>query len=257
MSNDVFGDYAAYYDLLYRGKNYEAECDFVEEVFRRHAARAPQSVLDIGCGSGNHALPLARRGYAVTGIDASSGMLKLAREKTRASGILIDFHQDDMRSFSLGRTFDAAVCLFAVISYLPSNDDLSAMLANVKRHLAPGGLLVIESWNGLAVMKIGPTDRHKIVNDGKLEVVRLVSPELKASSHLCRNHYTMLVLENGVLSHTIKETHVMRYLFPQELSYFLTVAGFEVVRICAFPELKKDLDENEWNMAVIARLKEM
>jgi predicted TPR repeat methyltransferase len=58
---DVFKDYAKYYDLLYQEKNYEEECDFIEQVFRGFSKLKVKSILELGCGTGGHAIPLARR----------------------------------------------------------------------------------------------------------------------------------------------------------------------------------------------------
>jgi len=81
MSDQVFGQaYADQYDLLYHDKDYEAECDLLEEVFRRYGQEPIKSILDLGCGTGNHAILLARRGYRVTGVDLSADMLAHARE---------------------------------------------------------------------------------------------------------------------------------------------------------------------------------
>jgi len=72
MSGHVFDKlYAGTYDALYQDKDYEAECDFLQQVFARYAQAPIRAILDLGCGTGGHALPLARRGYALTGVDRS------------------------------------------------------------------------------------------------------------------------------------------------------------------------------------------
>ena len=78
--NLPFEDYSAVYDALYRDKDYQAETDFLGEVFNKYAKSHPQTILDLGCGSGAHAFGLTRRGYRVTGVDRSERMLELARE---------------------------------------------------------------------------------------------------------------------------------------------------------------------------------
>ena len=79
--------YASTYDVLYKEKNYEAECDFLEELFRRYSGKDIKRLLDMGCGTGGHAIPLARRGYKVSGIDRSPEMVAIAKQKAGAQGL--------------------------------------------------------------------------------------------------------------------------------------------------------------------------
>ena len=79
--------YAEHYDLFYQHKDYEAGCSFVEAIFQRFAGQPVRSILDLGCGTGGHALRLAQRGYAVTGVDRSAAMLAEARHEAERSGI--------------------------------------------------------------------------------------------------------------------------------------------------------------------------
>lgn len=66
--------YAGSYDTIYGAKDYGAECSLIETLLRSHARGPVASILDLGCGTGNHAIPLAQRGYAVTGVDRSQPM---------------------------------------------------------------------------------------------------------------------------------------------------------------------------------------
>lgn len=88
MSDDVFGtNYSAVYDSLYHDKDYEGECNLVERLLGAHGKEGLLRLLDLGCGTGNHTLPLARRGHRVTGIDRSPGML--ARARVKAAGLML------------------------------------------------------------------------------------------------------------------------------------------------------------------------
>ena len=78
----VFGDYAHYYNLLYADKDYAGETAFVLGLLRRDG-RNPQTLLDLGCGTGRHALEMAKHGVAVTGVDLSPTMLKWAGQPCR------------------------------------------------------------------------------------------------------------------------------------------------------------------------------
>jgi len=73
----VFNKYSRYYNLLYRDKDYAGEADYVHELIRKYSPDA-KSLLDLGCGTGRHAFPLAKKGYSVTGVDISEEMLAVA-----------------------------------------------------------------------------------------------------------------------------------------------------------------------------------
>src|SRR3970040_829102 len=78
----IFADlYAGTYDSMYPAKDSLAECDVIERAFARFGDGRVHSIADFGCGTGSHAIPLARRGYAVVGVDRSDAMLAEARAK--------------------------------------------------------------------------------------------------------------------------------------------------------------------------------
>jgi len=176
-----FGDsYAEMYDLLYASKDYERECERVELAFQ--AARRPvRTVLDLGCGTGNHSIPLARRGYRVCGVDRSPGMLARARTKAAQSGAAPpEFVSGDVRSMRLDRRFDACIVMFAVLGYQTTNQEVADTLENIHRHLEPGGIFVCDVWNGVAVLTIGPSQRMRTALDGDRRLIRASSGTLES-----------------------------------------------------------------------------
>ncbi|MCS6842873.1 MAG: class I SAM-dependent methyltransferase [Caldilineales bacterium] len=252
----VFGPgYAALYDHFYADKDYAAECDFVEEVFRRYAAQPVRTVLDLGCGTGGHALILARRGYRVTGVDRSADMLAQALSKAAAlsSDQAPAFQQSDIRGLDLGQTFDAVLSMFAVLSYMTTNDDLAEALRAARRHLQPGGLLVFDAWYGPAVLVQRPGDRFRVVGDGSRRAIRFVRSEMDTLRHVVHVHYTVLDLEGDRVARQVAETHTMRYLFPQEMAFHLAQAGFELIALAPCWRLDAVPTENDWNVAIAAR----
>ena len=82
--SEIFGStYADAYDLLYEEKDYLAECDLLESLFQTYGEGPIHRIIDFGCGTGNHAIPLASRGYQVTGVDRSVNMLSQAEKSGR------------------------------------------------------------------------------------------------------------------------------------------------------------------------------
>lgn len=255
MSGHVFDKvYAGTYDALYQDKDYEAECDFLEQVFARYALAPIRTILDLGCGTGGHALPLAERGYTVTGVDRSETMLAEARRKAKSQRTeSCDFVQGDIRTLDLGRTFDAVIAMFAVVSYQTTNEDLLATLRTARRHLNPGGLFVFDAWFGPTVLSEQPRDRYKIVEANGKRIIRFASPVMDVIAHTVQVRYKVLQLSKGRVVDEVDETHLVRFLFPQEVAHYLEDAGLQMIKICPFMALEDELTLRDWNMAIVAQ----
>lgn len=249
--------YAGEYDALYETKSYTAECDLIQDALGRYGASAPETVLDVGCGTGGHALELARRGYRVHGVDLSPDMLAIAQTKAAASAVspAPRWTCADARTFDLGETFDAAIMMFAVVGYLTSNADVLAGLKSVRRHLPAGALFMCDFWYGPSVLSDRPTDRVKVIETGKSQTIRATSTTLDIPQHTADVSFRLWTSEGGHLSNETRELHRMRYFFPQEFSFFLDQAGFEMVSLSAFPSLDTPLDDSQWNAFVVAKAK--
>jgi SAM-dependent methyltransferase len=250
----IFGkDYAAAYDTLYGEKDYEGECDLIERVLAEHGAAGSRRILDLGCGTGNHVLPLIRRDHAVTGVDRSPGMLARARAKAAEAEAVAAFHEGDVRDIDLGARFDAVLMMFAVLGYQRENADLKAALGTVRRHLEPGGLFVFDVWNGPAVLSDRPGQRVRTIRDGDTRIIRLTSTALDAVGHCCRVRFDLLRLEGDRVAGEQSEEHVMRFFFPLELDLALGSCGLALETLRAFPGYDAPPDERAWNVIGIAR----
>ena len=104
---------------------------------------APQKILDAPCGTGRHALELARRGYRVLGIDFNPKLLEAARTKSDEQSLATDFQLADLREFSAEEEFDAALCLWTSVGYF-SDSDNERMLHNLVKAVKPGGHLILD-----------------------------------------------------------------------------------------------------------------
>lgn len=247
--------YASQYDKLYEEKDYGAECDLIEEAVRRHAGVRPATLLDVGCGTGGHAIELARRGFRVTGVDLSQAMLDHASAKAGSLGAdrRPDFLCGDARSFATGRTHDIAIMMFAVVGYLNGNDDVLQGLRNIRAHLAPGALFVCDFWYGPSVLSVRPSDRVRVLEHGTSRVIRAASTTLDVASHTADVGFRLWTLEGDRLAGETRETHRLRYFFPQEFRLFLAQSGFETLGLTAFPSLDAPPGDQTWNALVVAR----
>lgn len=250
----VFGEtYANQYDELVGDKDYRRECDLIDEVFERFGTEKIRSVVDFGCGTGNHSIPLAQRGYKITGIDVSSDMLNVARQKSINVGSQIKWVEGDVRYVEAGGPFDAGLFMFAVLGYQLSNEDMMAALNNARRHIRAGGLLAFDVWYGPAVLSMKPSNGVKVVSVADGKVIRVVNSQLDSRYHLCTVNYHLWRLMGDRLEAESEESHRVRYFFPMELELMLSQSGFALESLTAFPTLDKPADETTWNVLGVAR----
>ncbi len=245
----VFGPtYAGAYDALYATKDYARECDLIERIFAAHGDGAIASVLDLGCGTGNHAMPLAARGYTITAVDRSPDMLAIARAKDAAAAVR--WLAGDVRTVDAGAHCDAALMMFAVLGYQQSNAGVRAAFANVRRHLRPGALFVFDAWHGPGVIADPPGAGSRIIQTPAGAITRNVTSVLDVRRHLCAVTYTLARPGDAAVT---RETHTVRFFFPMEIEMYLDAAGFETVAISAFDDLDREPTERDWNALVVAR----
>jgi len=249
---DQFGRiYAKYYDTLYRDKDYHAECDVINQIFRRHNLTV-KSILDVGCGTGNHLIPLTEMGYYVVGVDTSSDMLKILQQKICPQRYK-RIYESRIQDFDITDTFDAVISMFAVLNYITDTDELLQTLRNIHRFLNPGGLFIFDIWYGPAVTWVKPNARVKSVVDGDVTVERIVVPEWDLFNHTIKSHYTLRAFRGTEILDDVREIHTLRYFFPQEIIYLLEHTGFEVLSFSEFMDLDKPPSMSEWDAMIVAR----
>jgi ubiquinone/menaquinone biosynthesis C-methylase UbiE len=115
-----------------------------DEFIARLALPSGTRVLDVACGTGNTAIPLARSGCIVTGVDIAHNLLVQARERAAAEGLTIAFDEGDAEALPYpDASFDAVITMFGAM-FAPRPELVASELARV---LKPGGTLAMANWN--------------------------------------------------------------------------------------------------------------
>ena len=227
MTGDHFDRLADYYDILHDDVDYAAECALLEEVFSRYMDRRPATVLDLGCGTGNHARILATLGHRVTGIDVSAGMVRVAKRKARGVPNL-EFVRADMRRFALGRRVDAAVSMDGAFTHLLTERDILAHFRAVRRHLSPEGVYVFEFAQPLREETEGP---DWIDHGTSPRIVWLYDITFDRPRQLLTAKNRFFAIEGGRVRARFVDTNSTRLVSVPLLRTLLLRAGMRLERV--------------------------
>ncbi len=221
MKNN-FIEYAPYYDYFNTGKDYIEESLYVDALIKRFKPSV-QDLLDIGCGTGLHAIELAKLKYNIVGIDISKEMVNIANSRNNDSNLKLKFFSDPNQNFIAHKKFDAVVSLFHVTSYQTSDDSVYKFFDSASRNLDKGGIFIFDYWFTPAVHFLKLENRAKsIIINGK-PIQKLSKPTI-ISSNLFNIDIT-ISSEN----HEINESHLMRSFIPEDfnkLVNFKSIASF-------------------------------
>jgi ubiquinone/menaquinone biosynthesis C-methylase UbiE len=225
---------AQWYETLFANfaKTYDKECftqgtlgevDFVEKELAENRAKR---ILDIGCGTGRHAVELAKRGYRVTGFDLAEGQLRRAREKAAEAGVSVEFERRDATQPHFAEEFDAALMFCEGAFPLMETDEKNhAILLHAGKALKPGGKLMLTTLNALYPLFHSVKD-FLTANDSGLTDYKLTFDLMTF-----REHGSATFTDDDGQSLAIESN--LRYYTPPEMRWLLQTAGFAQVDIFA------------------------
>ena len=234
MTTPQFAAYSRYYDLFYSDKDYVGETAYLQSLVTRFAPNS-NTLLELGCGTGRHAVLLAEQGFHVTGVELSQTMLDQAKDRAAdllASSVAGSFEprEGDARTFRCAGKFDCVVSLFHVVSYQTANADVQQMFETAAVHLKPSGLFVFDVWYGPAVVTMRPAVRVKRLENETVHVMRIAEPALDMNQNRVDVNYTVLVTDKKSGSvEQLHEQHRMRYYFAPELEFIAESVGLQIV----------------------------
>ncbi|MFA5333005.1 MAG: class I SAM-dependent methyltransferase [Candidatus Nanoarchaeia archaeon] len=155
-----------YDKLVGSSRDFTKQIEWMDKLFKKYGVK---TVLDAGCGTGTHAVLLAKKGYLVSAFDYSKGQVELAKEKAKQNNVKINFYVGDIRDFDFGK-FDAIVSFFAPIMFGCKNkSDLKKAILSIKNSLSPNGIAFIETMDS------------KMMESSGLEILKHADKDFKAA----------------------------------------------------------------------------
>jgi SAM-dependent methyltransferase len=239
------------YDTIYSAKDYAFEVGQVFEFARRYGINA-KTIVDYGCGTGNHARRFAEKGIKVYGIDRSHDMLAAAREKTKGLQNLEFLHDSELAAipeFSV----DIFCLLFDVISYIVENDALDRLLSYVASRLKPQGLFVLDFWYGPGVLSLRPVNRWKEFEANGTKILRLTQADLDWDNSTVNVTHEIIVTQENQVKDRFSDSHIMRFFFKKEIDYLLQTHGLEVVQFGTWQVPESSPTTNDWSALIVSR----
>lgn len=214
----MFAKSIQYYDDIYSFKDYREEADRVAALIRNEHPSA-KAILDVACGTGEHAKLLSSY-FSVDGLDVEPEFVELSKTKVPNGS----FWVADMRSFNLEKRYDVVQCLFSSIGYLTQKEDVVEALRAFQRHLAPGGIIVVEPWFTPDSWKVG-VPWMTTVDRPDLKICRMNVSEREGTLSKLRFHY--LIARREGVEH-FEEHHDLALYSVEEMLGFFRAANLVV-----------------------------
>lgn len=210
------------YDLQYRG--------FQDDIgFYVRLAQSCSRILELACGTGRIAIPIAKAGKEVVGLDISGGMLREAKRKAQLEGVRLKLVCGDMRMFHFKIDFDLVILAFNSICHLYTREDIERCFQCVRAHLTSNGLFAIDVFNpSFEILSRTPTDFYPVGEyedpDGQGTVTISECTEYNRATQI--SQLTWYIDSPGKWSEV---RFGMRIYFPQEIDALLHYNGFKTI----------------------------
>lgn len=243
-SKKDFDNWAQIYDLVDGRRKNDIE------FYKKEAKKVKGEVLEIACGTGRIYIELLKIGVKAQGVDISGGMLKVLRQKAKTLGLSPNVCVADMRSLDMGKKYPLIIVPFrSFLHNLIINDQIST-LKNLKKHLAPGGKIILNFFfpkPNLMVEGVNREWKEKIVIDG--EEIEISGRQLAVDEVNQFSESEQFLFKGGKKIWEGKSRTA--YIYKREFELLLMLAGFKNWKVYGNFEFKPFRDKAEEMVWVI------
>ena len=246
----IFQNYSDYYDLLYSNKNYASEVSYIKKLIDENCSNSKQ-MLELGSGTGNHAVYFSKLNYKIDGIDLSERMVAISNGKKIPNA---KFYVGDISNFKFNQKYDVCISLFHVISYITDLNVLVKVFKNIYSSLKPGGIFIFDCWNKPAVILDPPVIRKTSFENELLKIKRTAFPKNDFTKSISK-----IVFEIGIFNKEKKtkfyetETHKMRFFSEEEINFISKESKFDVLNCYNWLDFNSKSSEDYYNCYVLKK----
>lgn len=205
----------------------------------------PRKILDLGCGTANLTLPLAKRGYDLTGVDLSPDMIEQAKVKAKKEGLELPFLVQDMRNLELEpEQFTTVISGCDVVNYLTCLQDLSTAFSKVYQVLKPGGLWLFDLNSAYKLQEIYGDQSYADLHD---DYAYFWDNSYDWEQDICHMELTFFMKNSSGLYEKRVEIHEQKLWWPGEIRTIARQSGFDFLACYNFLSTKSwDEDTERW-----------
>ena len=218
--------YSKFYDLVYFKKNYKKEISFLLNLLKKKQIKF-KKILELGQGTGSHGKYLKKLGYDIIGVEKSSQMIKISKEKN----IGFKIYNSDLKKFRINKKFDLVISLFHVINYMTKKTALNKFFDTAHYHLKKKGYLIFDTWYTPGVNFIKPSKRTKIFTNKEFKVVKKVFPKKIDESNFEINYKFNIFNKSSKLLFKFFEKHKIRHFDINDLILVAKKKNFQYLSI--------------------------
>lgn len=230
---------AQVYDVLMQDSPYDRWLAWVSDFWRQHGQ--PGTVIDLGCGTGSIAIPLAKQGYTVYGVDLSSEMLAMAYEKANKEQVNVRWLEQDMSELDAPKA-DSIISLCDSLSYVTNEEDVKRTFHRVFEHLQPGGYFLFDVHSPYKITHFFGDNTFTLVEE---EIAYIWNCFCDPDRLEVEHQLTFFVRQNHGQFERLEESHVQRAYQPTQMLQWLREAGFADLKLTADFENLPPLLESE------------
>ncbi|MBL6989590.1 MAG: class I SAM-dependent methyltransferase [Bacteriovoracaceae bacterium] len=211
--------------LLYDKLN---DFDYDLPFYESWCKKANGPVLELCCGTGRLTIPLAQKGIDITGIDYTDAMLKAAHKKAKRHNLEIEFLKQDMRSFEVNKLFKLIFIPFNSLQCLVDFRDVEQVFTNVKKHLGPGGVFIIDIFNpNIQYIVEGtgtPVEKYRFsLGDGRHVVIK------ETCCYNAKFQVNNVTWQHQISGKKSDQQLPMRCFYPLEMEALLYYNGLKMI----------------------------